>query len=96
MNKDKTKEKRGDMDNTNVHVQYRNTKWPEDNEDSIEPLIEWIGVLMFENEMRDEDNQIDLNKAIEQIKNDKFVLRIGFATTTVSMKKPQADGGAEG
>ena len=75
------------MSDEKVFVKYRNTKRPEENEDMVETLSSWIGVLLFENEMRDEDNQIDLNKAIEQIKNDKFVLRIGFATTTVSSEK---------
>ena len=70
-----------------VHIKYRNTKRPEENEDKIEPLIEWVGVLMFENELRSKDDQIDLNRAIEQIRNDKFVLRIGYATTTISKEK---------
>tara|TARA_R110000751_G_scaffold29196_2_gene75404 strand:+ start:125 stop:358 length:234 start_codon:yes stop_codon:yes gene_type:complete len=73
------------MSEDKVFVKYRNTKRPEENEDMVETLSSWIGVLLFENEMRDEENQIDLNKAIEQIKNDKFVLRIGFATTTVTL-----------
>jgi hypothetical protein len=67
-----------------VHVRYRNTKRPEENEDKIEPLIEWVGVLMFENQLRSKDNQINLNEAIEKIRNDKFVLRIGYATTTLA------------
>jgi len=75
------------MSEEKVFVKYRNTKRPEENEDTVETLSSWIGVLIFENEMRDKDNQIDLNKAVEQIKNDKFVLRIGFATTTVSKEK---------
>jgi hypothetical protein len=75
------------MSEEKVFVKYRNTKRPEENEDTVETLSSWIGVLIFENEMRDKDNQIDLNKAVEQIKNDKFVLRVGFATTTVSKEK---------
>ena len=75
------------MNEEKVFVKYRNTKRPEENEDTVETLSSWIGVLLFENELRDEDNQIDLNKAVEQIKNDKFVLRIGFAITTVSKEK---------
>ena len=75
------------MSEEKVFVKYRNTKRPEENEDTVETLSSWIGVLIFENEMRDKDNQIDLNKAVEQIRNDKFVLRVGFATTTVSRKK---------
>ena len=78
------------MSEEKVFVKYRNTKRPEENEDTVETLSSWIGVLIFENEMRDKDNQIDLNKAIEQIRSDKFVLRIGFATTTVS-KEEQPD-----
>ena len=70
-----------------VHIKYRNTKRPEENEDKVEPLMEWVGVLMFENELRSKDDQIDLNQTIEQIRNDKFVLRIGYATTTISKEK---------
>lgn len=75
------------MSEEKVFVKYRNTKRPEENEDKIEPLMSWIGVLMFENELRSKDDQIDLNQAIEQIKNDKFVLRIGYAITTISKEK---------
>jgi len=75
------------MSEEKVFVKYRNTKRPEENEDTVETLSSWIGVLIFENEMRDKDNQIDLNKAVEQIRNDKFVLRVGFATTTVFKEK---------
>ena len=75
------------MSEEKVFVKYRNTKRPEENEDTVKTLIEFVSVLIFENEMRDKDNQIDLNKAIEQIRSDKFVLRIGFATTTVSKEK---------
>ncbi len=75
------------MSEEKVFVKYRNTKRPEENEDTIENLSTWISVLTFENEMHNEDNQIDLNQAIDQIKNDKFVMRIGFATTTVSKEK---------
>lgn len=75
------------MSKEKVFVKYRNTKRPEENEDTVESLASWIGVLTFENGMRDKDNQIDLNKAVEQIRNDKFVLRVGFATTTVSKEK---------
>ena len=75
------------MSDEKVFVKYRNTKRPKENEDKVETLSSWIGVLIFENQMRDEGNQIDLNQAIEQIKNDKFVLSIGFATTTISKEK---------
>jgi len=75
------------MSEEKVFVKYRNTKRPEENEDKVEPLMEWVGVLMFENELRSKDDQIDLNQAIEQIRNDKFVLRIGYATTTISKEK---------
>tara|TARA_R110002020_G_scaffold403833_1_gene613960 strand:+ start:75 stop:311 length:237 start_codon:yes stop_codon:yes gene_type:complete len=75
------------MSEEKVHIKYRNTKRPEENEDKVEPLMEWVGVLMFENELRSKDDQIDLNQAIEQIRSDKFVLRIGYATTTISKEK---------
>ena len=75
------------MSEDKVFVKYRNTKRPEENEDTVKTLIEFVSVLIFENEMRDKDNQIDLNQAIEQIRSDKFVLSIGFASTTVSKEK---------
>tara|TARA_Y100001970_G_scaffold287369_1_gene411848 strand:+ start:1813 stop:2049 length:237 start_codon:yes stop_codon:yes gene_type:complete len=75
------------MSEEKVHIKYRNTKRPEENEDKVEPLMSWVGVLMFENGLRSKDDQIDLNQAIEQIRNDKFVLRTGYATTTIYKEK---------